>query len=286
MNKKLALLLLLFFSAKYAISQEYISNLIDPFESSVNYYNLEYFIDKSTDLMGYKKDGKIVIPAQYAFTQGFCKKGIARVTNKSPFNNSMLSPHAHGGYYMMNIIFDNMGLNGFIDTLGNIVVPIKYSALGVLELYEVVPYSIYEEENGKRVQKYGLINDKGEIVVDAIYDFIHQYSKVYEARILKEDGKYEYFYLDHTGKEFGKGGKFNKFVVISTIPPLMFYAEYNKVAYLLDENLSPYATVVLQNISYPKAVEKLLNEYNDRYGEMEQDLQKFHDKVLSKTTEE
>lgn len=177
-------------------------------------------------------------------------------------------------------MFDNGGLNGFIDTLGNVVIPIKYSALGAIEVYEVVPYSIYKEENGKRVQKYGLINDKGEIVLDATYDFIVQYSKVYQASILKESGEWEHYYLDDTGRVFGDGGRFDKFVMISTTPPLMFYAEYRDVAYLLDEDFRAYASEELHGRSFKENLTMLLKKYCDRYDIIDQDLKMFYFKLM------
>lgn len=86
MNKKLLLLLLLFISAKSVLSQEYINEVvvIDPLLDNTNCFGLEYFYTDDRKFMGYKKDGIVVIPAQYAYTQGFCKKGIARVSVESP----------------------------------------------------------------------------------------------------------------------------------------------------------------------------------------------------------
>ncbi|MFI3321495.1 MAG: WG repeat-containing protein [Rikenellaceae bacterium] len=195
--KKIILPLLIFTVGFNAYGQEYtypFNQAADPFADSVNHFDLEPFFDKASQLYGYKKDGKVVIDATYDFTQGFSKKGIARVTNKIPGSNVMISPLMMGGYLSMNLTSDNDGLNGFIDKSGKVVIPIKYSVLGLLELYKVVPFGIKKEVNGEQVVKFGLINDSGDIVMDAKYDHIYQQGKIYFATIFKPNYN-EIYYL-------------------------------------------------------------------------------------------
>lgn len=290
MNKQLLLLFLFIFSVQSAKAQWYINRTINVFDTTTVYlFDLEpYYTTSSPCLVGYKRDGKIVIPAKYDYTHGFCKKGIARVTIKSPEYKGEYPGWASGGYHTTGMMYDNDGLNGFIDTLGNTVIPIKYSALGALEMYDVVPYSIYIEEQGKRVEKYGLINIKGEIIVEPQYDLIYQYgTTLYEVNKLGDKGYEFLFYMDNSGSILKDGGKFDKVEVISRSYPFMFYVEHNGVACLLDIDLKPYISGIDIRLRNKKErLEIMLRSFYQTYSHIGDNLQKFHDKVLSETTEE
>lgn len=285
MKKQLIVILILFFSAKCAISQEYIRSSFDPLSDSINYFGLEYFCDSKTRLYGYKKGVEIAVPAKYNYTQGFSKKGIARVTMESPDIEDEYASWKVGGYYTHGMIFDNGGLNGFIDTLDNVVISIKYRALGALEIFDVVPYSIYIYDSGKRIEKYGLINDKGDIIVEPIYDFIYQHGKrVFEARMLIDNKIEDCFYIDETGLRLEDGGRFDKFRVVSEGAIMMFYAEYDDTAYLLDCDLKPYKSTYIRQFKDSKRVMEVLQEsLISNYNRLIDDLQKFSPKITEET---
>ncbi len=130
------------------------------------HFGLEFFQEKDTHLYGFKKDGKVVIKPEYVYVEDFSPKGFARV--RTPGHNDR--PYM----FYQNLYVSNEGLDGFIDTLGNVVIPIEFGVIGQLGYYNVTEFTRgYETDDFRgRSEKYGLINDKGEIILEPTYHHI------------------------------------------------------------------------------------------------------------------
>ena len=122
---------------------------------------------------GYKRGDEIIIPSKYPYVEKFGPKGLARVR---------LNPKGSGypaSEVNQHIYKDNEGLDGFIDTLGNVIIPLEYGVIGELGYSDVAEFTkgLNKTVGGEtiRTEKYGLINDKGEVVLEPIYDLILPY---------------------------------------------------------------------------------------------------------------
>ena len=141
-------------------------------------FDLEVFYDESVGAFGYMKNGDVVIPAKYGFTDGFTSKGLARVRNQIKSVDCINQTNS------LNMYMFNEGVDGFIDTLGNLIIPIEFGTIGRLDQDAVAEFTkglkkTVTDTVGNtaviRTEKYGLINDKGGIMLKPTYDYISPY---------------------------------------------------------------------------------------------------------------
>ena len=135
------------------------------------HFGLESFYDKETNLYGFKKSDRIVIEPKYIWVEQFSSKGFARVRTLRDGTN-------RDSIFQESMYILNPGLDGFIDTLGNVMIPIEFGVIGALDRSDIAEFTrgeIIDYKNGTgsgRSEKYGLINDKGEVVLEPTYDYI------------------------------------------------------------------------------------------------------------------
>ena len=130
-------------------------------------------------LYGYiDKEGQEAIPFQFKSADSFSKNGLAVVKDED-------------GYY------------GYIDESGSVVIPCVYEyAFGFGDNnLAVIWENVGEESDGTGIYKDGLIDDKGEIIVEPLeYDSLYYYDEAKMILAEKEiNGDYKYGYLDLNG---------------------------------------------------------------------------------------
>ncbi len=178
------------------------------------YFGFERYWDKEKSLYGYQKDGKVVIEPKYVYVGGFSSKGLARVRK--------LRDKQYPYQEAYSLYFDNEGLDGFIDTLGNVIIPIEFGVVGLLNHSNVAEFSrgkpITIGRRDARTEKYGLINDKGEIILEPTYDFIVPHVSKFPFVLFRahnfsygENGEemVENFFLDAQGEILAPNGKYD-----------------------------------------------------------------------------
>ena len=136
-------------------------------------FGLELFLDTESGGYAYKRDGEIIIQGKYPYAEEFSPKGWARVRRN-------LKGASYSVWDVEQFIYlCNEGLDGFIDTLGNVIIPLEYGIIGELGYSDVAEFTKgLNKTVGRetiRTEKYGLINDKGEVVLEPIYDLIVPY---------------------------------------------------------------------------------------------------------------
>lgn len=207
-------------------------------------FNTSIACDTTTGLylQGYLRDGKPITPIIYAHCFEFKKKGWARVRKYIPNGDEWIN--------VSSIPHMNNGFDGFIDTLGVEVIPAIYGVLGPLDEHEVSYYCLsvtdtMESYSGRDAQ-FGLINDKGEIIMEPKYDIISSIgfksSLFYAMNFVEEKGKVvsEEFYIDAKGKVVSPG----KFDFIEPYDvedlyegvPYVYYVEKSGKGGIVDED--------------------------------------------------
>ena len=211
-------------------------------------FGFERYWDEEKSLYGYQKDGKVVIDATYIWVEGFTSKGLARVRKFR--DETSRDSMSRASMYIFN-----PGLDGFIDTLGNVIVPIEFGIVGLLDHFSVAEFTRGKQiryNNGTelgRSEKYGLINDKGEIVLEPMYDYIKPY--VYSSGFISdlfiadifiycEDGEktVKTLWLTNKGEVLAPNGKYDFMESINHMEnKCFFYVEKQGMAGIINDLL-------------------------------------------------
>lgn len=93
------------------------------------------------------------------------------------------------GYFEINAKVNNAYLHGYLDSTGNVAVPMVYN--GAKGVYK----GLFVMQKG---QKYGVVNNKGEVVADFIYDDELGYAANGLMAVAKNR---KWGYIDRSGKE-------------------------------------------------------------------------------------
>ena len=167
---------------------------------------------KLGDAWGYiDAKGETVLPFDLIRADGFRENGLAHVVwrneaNGQPESSSMNIKGEKFSYFDIGIganglvvVWDASRKKGFIDSSGNIVVPIQYDDAEAFTSAGLAKVNLGKTSMVKRDGKWGLINAAGELVVPIIYDDIsyRPFEKSALARVKLDD---RYGYIDKRGE--------------------------------------------------------------------------------------
>ena len=238
-----------------------------------NYINfgLEMFQAKDTHLHGFKKDGKVVIKPEYVYVEDFSPKGFARVRIPGPNNG-----YVQGLYpFYETLYLSNEGLDGFIDTLGNVIIPIEFGVVGLLDHSNIAEFTrgrLIDSKDGTgsgRSEKYGLINDKGEVVLEPTYDLIYPVTNpppflLFRATnfICDIDGKttYKDFFLNAQGELLAPNGKYDFIDYLHE--DSLLYVERQGMAGIINDRLEVVLPLEHEIIDMESTKKRLIEIYN------------------------